>query len=145
MLFVIVGWSEVDHGMDETENEPFGGPADYDVYSHIVAVYSGLVRIARVCKGAGIAEKTANRRKAAVSDPGARVWNRRRCKRQRDRPRDSAVHCSLFESLCQVGSGGRLFLWVDIVEEGLSDEKFCLILEMACEDRVQVDELQIGR
>jgi len=55
------------------------------------------------------------------------------------------MHCSLFESLCQVGSGGRLFLRVDIVKEGLSNEELCLIFEMACEDRVQVDELQIGR
>lgn len=51
------------------------------------------------------------------------------------------MHCSLFESLCQVGSGGGLFLWVDKVEEGLSDEELCLILEMACEDGVEVNEV----
>jgi len=62
--------------MDETENEAFGGPADYDVNGHIIVVYSNLVCIGRLWKGASVAEKTANPRKAAVSDPGERVWNR---------------------------------------------------------------------
>ena len=55
------------------------------------------------------------------------------------------MHCSVFEGLCQVGPSRGLFLWVDKVEEGLSDEELCLIFEVACEDRVQVNEVQIGR
>ena len=145
VLFVIVCWSKVDYGMDEAENESLGGPANYNVDCHVVVVHSDLVAVAPLWKGASIAEKTANPRKAAVPDPGERVGLGWRCQRQRDGPRDSAMHCSVFECLCQVGLGRRLFLGVDKVEEGLSDEELCLIFEMACEDRVQVDELQIGR
>ena len=61
-----------------------------------------------------------------------------------DGPRGSAVHCSLSESLCEVSLGRGLFIWVDKVEEGLSDELICLIIEMVGEDRAQVDEVQIG-
>jgi len=129
--------------MDKTENEPFSSPADYKVYDHIVVVYSNLVRIAPLWKGASIAKKTAKPRKAAVSDPGEWFEIEQRCKRQTDRPHDSAMHRSLFKSLCQVSSDRHLFLRVDKVKEQLSDEGLCLIFEMACEDRVQVDELQI--
>lgn len=73
LLFVIVCWSKVDHGMNETENESLGGPANYDVDRHIVVVHGDLVTIAPLWKGASIAEKTANPRKAAVPDPGERV------------------------------------------------------------------------
>lgn len=58
-----------------------------------------------------------------------------------DRPRDSAVHGSLFECLCEVSSGGSLFLWVDEVEERLSDEEVSLVFEMVGEDGVEVDEV----
>jgi hypothetical protein len=74
LVFVIVCWSKVDHGMNETENESLGGPANYDVDRHIVVVHRDLVSIAPLWKGTSITEKTANPRKAAVSDPGERVW-----------------------------------------------------------------------
>ena len=76
MLFVIVCWPKVDDGMDETENEPLGCPANYDVNRHVVVVESDLVGIAPLRKGASIAEEAADPRKAAVSDPGKRVWYR---------------------------------------------------------------------
>ena len=141
VVFIIVGWSEVDHGMDETKHEALGGPANYDVDGHVVVVECDFVRIVPLWEGAGIAEETANPREATIPDPGARVWYRARWRGEKDGPGDSAMHSSLFECLCEVGSRRRLFVWVDKVEERLSDEEFCLIFEMVCENRVQVDEL----
>lgn len=46
VLFIIVGWCKVDDGMDETQDEVFGGPADYDINGHIVVVHGDLVAIA---------------------------------------------------------------------------------------------------
>lgn len=72
-LLVIVGGTKVDRGMDEAQYEAFSGPANYDVDSHVVVVQSDLVCLAPLWKRASVAEKTANPRKAAVPDPGARV------------------------------------------------------------------------
>lgn len=45
MLLVIVSWTEVDDGVDETEGEAFRGPANCDVDSHVVAIDRDVVAI----------------------------------------------------------------------------------------------------
>lgn len=88
--------------MDETQDEAFSGPINYDVDGHIVVVQCDFVRIAPLGKGTSITEETANPGKAAVPDPGARVRDRVNLERAKDGPRDSAMHCSLFEGVRQV-------------------------------------------
>lgn len=60
MLFVIVRWYKVDHGVDETQDETLSGPADYDIDCPIVIVKCDLVAITPLRKGACVAEETAN-------------------------------------------------------------------------------------
>lgn len=72
-MFVIVFGAEVNDGMDETEDEALGSPADYDIYGHVVVVEGNLVAITPLRKGTCISEATANPRETAISDPGERV------------------------------------------------------------------------
>lgn len=72
-MFVIVFGAEVNDGMDETEDETLGSPADYDIYCHVVVVEGNLVTITPLRKGSCISEATADPRETAISDPGERV------------------------------------------------------------------------
>ena len=85
MVFIIVRWSEVNDGMDETEDEAFCGPADYYIDRHVVVVCCDLVCIAPLWKGASIAQKAVKPRRAAVPDPGKRVWSRVKLKKAKRR------------------------------------------------------------
>lgn len=57
-----------------------------------------------------------------------------------DGPCDSAMGCFLLESVCQIRAGSVLLVGMDKGQEGLPDERSRLIVEMASEDRIQIDE-----
>lgn len=53
------------------------------------------------------------------------------------------MHRLLFECLCEVGTSGVLLLRMDKEEEGPADERIGLILEMAGEDGIEIDEGEV--
>jgi len=49
------------------------------------------------------------------------------------------------ENAAEVRFCRRLFVWMDKGEEGFSDKKICLCVEMRGKNGIEVDELEFGR
>lgn len=45
MFVVIVGWVDIDNGMDKAQDESLGGPVDYDVHGQVILVQGNFIHI----------------------------------------------------------------------------------------------------
>ena len=68
-LVVVVSGVDINNGMDETQDKPFGSPVDHDVDGHVILVQGNLVYIRERRGGATETQVPTDARKARKSHP----------------------------------------------------------------------------
>lgn len=128
--------------MNKTENEAFCGPVDDDVDSHVVPIDGCSVCIWPGRRRPGIAEFIADLREAREADAVRGVRNESEG-RGREIPSDGAMEGFALEDASKIGLCRGLFVGVDKGEQRLSRERLGLFCEVAGEDRVEIDKVEI--
>jgi hypothetical protein len=143
---------EVDGSVDEAEQEVVRGDVYDEVDLHVVYVDGDLFCVWPVVWGTMVTEDAAHAGEARKphsfgADEGRGLaMGTRRTKRWMglDMPCEGTIKVSGLENLCEVALCRLLLIWVDKVDDRLSDEKRGLVLEVVGEHGVQVDKGESG-